>query len=151
MTAEAEQALGQLVRHHMTDNARRGRSAVISLIAGVLFTAVGIPLVTAYTNSPAHSGPSLLPGVTLGLGLVGLGYGANCVLTAARTRGEVFAVHERGLDHRRSGTESVIRWTDIRTARRPGAACRKVTARAGAPLAHRTAEAGARAGVRDAT
>jgi hypothetical protein len=65
-----------------------------------------------------NGGPSPLPGVLLGLGLVGFYFSVSRLVAAVRKRGERFDVYERGIVHRVAGAESVIPWPDI-TAVRP--------------------------------
>lgn len=113
MTSEADAVLGKPVREYVTDNARRRSAGLSAVIVGVLFTVIGIPVVVAYVSADDSSGPALLPGVLLGIGIAGLGFGVLRLVQAARTAGEAFLVHERGLVHRRPGGETVIRWTDI--------------------------------------
>ncbi|MFF2521464.1 hypothetical protein [Streptomyces liangshanensis] len=120
MTSDGDAKLGILVREHVTDNARRRSTGLSALIVGVLFTAIGIPVVIAYADGTNSSGPPFLPGVLLGIGLAGLGFGVLGLVRAARSRGEAFLVHERGLVRRRSGRETVIRWTDIASVTETG-------------------------------
>ncbi|MFE1291229.1 hypothetical protein [Streptomyces sp. NPDC058751] len=105
--------LGPLISECGYDRERARRNAVGWLVVGVLGTGIGVPVTIAYIAAAGNSGFSPLPGVLLGIGLVGLWVGGTLLTRSVTRRAEVFRLHGGGLVHRRAGTERALPWPDI--------------------------------------
>ncbi|WP_328687962.1 hypothetical protein OHA74_53915 [Streptomyces phaeochromogenes] len=105
--------LGALIGEHGYDWERARRGAVGWLVVGVLGTAIGVPVAIGYISDAGSSGFSPLPGLVLGLGLLGLAVGGTLLARSVTRRREVFRLHEGGLVHHRADAEHVLAWQDI--------------------------------------
>ncbi|MDT0343998.1 hypothetical protein [Streptomyces litchfieldiae] len=91
---------------HRTDNRRRGRAAVRSLVVGVV--AVGAGVVAVPVGLPGYA-----VGPVLAVGLLALWRGAVRALDHRRAGAEIFMIRERGLINRRAGTARAVPWQEI--------------------------------------
>ncbi|MEG3627628.1 hypothetical protein [Streptomyces poriticola] len=113
MATEAERALGAFIRNHPTDNGRRGRVAVVALVAGVVLAAVAVPVTVAvFAGEGTGTG---LAGLLWGGAFIGLYGGISSGLRSLQRHGEVFVLRESGLVHRRTGETRVLPWTEVRS------------------------------------
>ncbi|MQA06206.1 MAG: hypothetical protein GEV07_26975 [Streptosporangiales bacterium] len=108
-TSEAD--LGALVRRHETDNARRGRTAVLALAIGV----VGLGLVgTLFVLAgPPRVVNVAIAGVVLGVPALCLWRGVVDGIRCYTRRAESFSVYEGGLVYAYAGHTRVIGWADF--------------------------------------
>ncbi|MEO3974936.1 PH domain-containing protein [Streptomyces sp. CAU 1734] len=112
MATESERALGGFIRNHPTDNDRRWRVAIGSLLAGMVLAGIAVP-VTVNVFSGGGTGGHIA-GLLWGGALVGLYGGGTGIVRTLRQHGEAFVLREGGLVHRRLGETRVVPWTAIR-------------------------------------
>jgi hypothetical protein len=113
MITDDEKALGDFVRRHEVDNARRGRVAAGGLAVGVAASIIAVPLLIATFERTEGVMRGLLPGLVLGVALVGLWAGiANGVRYLSRND-ETFRVREGGLVYSYAEKTRIIPWDDI--------------------------------------
>ncbi|MDT0268277.1 hypothetical protein RM844_18500 [Streptomyces sp. DSM 44915] len=102
----------------VTDNRARLVTGWSALAVGAVALAVGLPvLLQQGEQRRAGFGPTLLPGLLLGLGLAGLLLGGVRLWQALSRHGESFALREDGLVHRVGGASRRVPWADIRLVR----------------------------------
>ncbi|GCD97902.1 DnaJ C-terminal domain-containing protein [Embleya hyalina] len=112
MITDAERELGAFIRNHPTDNARRGRVAVVALLVGLTLAAVAVPsTISVFTEDP---GAAQFVGLLWGGALIGLWGGISGGLRTVRRHDEVFVLREGGLVCRWTGGLRVLPWTAIR-------------------------------------
>ncbi|MCP9949129.1 MULTISPECIES: PH domain-containing protein [Actinomadura] len=118
MVRAAEQALGKFVRRFETDDARRGKVAVVSTLIGLAGVGLSAPvLVAVFTRGETAY---TIAGLLLGFSLVGLWWGFSCGRRYLMTPGEVFRVRVGGLAYEHAGRFRVIPWDRIRSVSERG-------------------------------
>ncbi|MFE8013824.1 hypothetical protein ACFU3O_13905 [Streptomyces antibioticus] len=105
--------LGPLIGEYGYDWKRARGTAVGWLLVGFLGTAVGLPLAGSYIADAGSSSASPVPGMVLGLGLVGLAVGGTLLTLGVIRRREVIRLHRGGLAHHRADTVLILPWQDI--------------------------------------
>lgn len=110
--AAGKDELGALVQEYTGDTGRALGSAVSWLLAGIMGTAIGLPLSAAYVPD-TNGSYSPFPGIVLGLGLVGLAIGVTVLVRWSKLRSEAFRLHRDGFVHQLRGAERAVRWEDI--------------------------------------
>ncbi|TDC10964.1 hypothetical protein E1265_30510 [Streptomyces sp. 8K308] len=116
--------LGRLVAEHPVVGPPNRRFARTALAVGVLGVAIGVPLLILGFSGESGSRSNFVVGLPLGIGLAGLLLAWIGADGARRARdGEVFALHEGGLVHRRRGAPTTeVPWSDIARVRDTGRA-----------------------------
>ncbi|MFB6814553.1 hypothetical protein ACFCV8_08400 [Streptomyces sp. NPDC056347] len=113
MAREAERALGAFVRNHPTDNARRGRVAIVVLLIGLVAVGIAVPVTFAVFDQNGEG--TQVAGLLWGAALIGVYGGVSNGLRTLRRHGEVFVLREQGLVYKRTGETRVLPWAEIRS------------------------------------
>ncbi|GAB2888931.1 hypothetical protein [Streptomyces mayteni] len=116
MTEESRESdgLGRLVAEHPVAGPPSGGFTVTSLVVGLLGLAVGVPLLLLGFSGESGSRSNFVVGLPLGVGLAGLLLAWHGAQGVRRARdGEVFALHEGGLVHRRGSATTAVPWAEI--------------------------------------
>lgn len=111
----AGKELGATVDRYVTDNNRRGRTALVALLIGVVATGVSVPLVIAQIEGLVRLAGGLT-GLLCSAGVVGLWLGITRGFGYFDRRGETFTLCEGGLVHDYAGKTRVIAWDEIAEA-----------------------------------
>ena len=105
---------GGAPEEYRTDNGALAVVGWVVLGAGAVAVAVGLPVLLGGTGQPRGAfGPTLLPGLLLGLGLAGLSLGGARLWRALTRHEESFALRDDGLLHRVGGEIRRVRWGDV--------------------------------------
>ena len=104
---DGETALGALVREHRW---AQSRALVRAGIAALLFAALCVAAVRQVSAEPTDELTPVFAAMFIGLPIaIALWF----FVLAFRLRGNVVRVHERGLVHRWSGVETIVRYEDV--------------------------------------
>ncbi|RMI43434.1 hypothetical protein [Streptomyces triticirhizae] len=110
----AGQGRGGAPEEYRTNNTARVVVGWVALGLGAAAVAVGIPVLLGGTDQPREGfGPTLLPGVLLGVGLAALLLGGVRLWQALTRDEESFALRDDGLVHRVAGESRRVRWADV--------------------------------------
>ncbi|RBM14695.1 hypothetical protein DI005_28840 [Prauserella sp. PE36] len=113
-----ETDLGTVLGTYSTENARRGRLAVVLLLAGAAVSAAGVAFWVAVDDGAGRlagtaGDPLLLPSAVLGLGFGLLILGAAFGIWFLNRRGEVFELYDNGLRCTRAGRPVSVTWAEV--------------------------------------
>ncbi|WP_181774488.1 hypothetical protein [Amycolatopsis pittospori] len=106
--------LGAYVERYETNNRRRALMAVVAMVLGLPFAALGAFLF--WVGEQGRGGANqAIPGVIIGCGLGLALLGISLAWQSVRRRGEVFTLYEAGFVHTWGKTTTVVPWTTIAT------------------------------------
>ncbi|UED85858.1 hypothetical protein [Streptomyces profundus] len=114
----ADRRLGAVREEFRTDSGKRAVVGWSALALGAVAVAVGVPLLLGQADEAREGfGPTLIPGLLLGVGLAGLVVGGVRVWQAVSRPGESFALREHGLVHHHAEERTAVFWEDVARVR----------------------------------